>query len=165
VRRSIAAFQKGIAMETFTAKDAKNRLGEVLRAALRAPVVITVHGKPSVQVMSVEDARPTPPHTAVNAQEELDAVKHRLSCTVLATFPLAEIKRRSLENIERWRANGVSSGAYDEWAAIIQSVNDLEMIAAMVSLDQKSNQLRQSIPYVGMLPKSVVEQLNEKISS
>lgn len=152
-------------METFTAKDAKNRLGEVLRAALRAPVVITVHGKPSVQLMSVEDASATPPRAApINAQDALDAVKHRLSCTVLATFPLAEIKRRSLENIERWRTSGVSGGAYDEWAAIIRSADDLEMIAAMVSLDQKSNQLRQSIPYVGMLPKSVVKQLNEEIA-
>lgn len=38
------------------------------------------------------------------------------------------------------------------------------MIAAMLSLDQKSNQLRQSIPYVGMLPTSVVQQINEEIS-
>lgn len=152
-------------METFTAKDAKNRLGEVLRAALRAPVVITVHGKPSVQVMAVEDAERLPPRAAPNAQVALDTAKHRLSCAVLARFPLDEIRQRSIENIERWRANGVTGGAYDEWMAIIGASGDRQMIAAMVGLDEKSNQLRQSIPYVGMLPKSVVRQINEDISS
>lgn len=147
-------------METFTAKDAKNRLGEVLRAALRAPVVITVHGKPSVQITAVEDAQRAPP----NAQAGLDTVKHRLSCAVLARFPLDEIRQRSIDNIERWRANGVTGGAYDEWMAIMGAADDRQMIAAMVGLDEKSNQLRQSIPYVGMLPKSVVRQINEDIS-
>ena len=39
------------------------------------------------------------------------------------------------------------------------------MIKAMVGLDQKSKQLRQSIPYVGMLPKSLVKELNEESPS
>lgn len=148
-------------METFTAEDAEHRFTEVLQDALRGPVVITVRGAPAAQVMTVEAADSLP---VASAQDTLDLVKHRLSCAVLATFPLAEIKRRSLENIERWRANEVSGGAYDEWAAIIRSGDDLGMIAAMLSLDQKSNQLRQSIPYVGMLPTSVVQQINEEIS-
>jgi prevent-host-death family protein len=152
-------------METYTAKDAKNRLGEVLRAALRAPVVITVHGRPSVRITAVEDADSTPAPSHQNAQDALDAVKHRHSCAVLAAFPLSDIKRRSMENIERWRAHGVTGGAYDEWAALIQGSDDLAMIRAMVGLDEKSNQLRQSPPYVGMLPKSVVEELHEKFPS
>lgn len=152
-------------METFTAKDAKNRLGEVLRAALRAPVVITVHGKPSVQVMAVEDAERLPPRPPVNAQTALDTRKHWISCAVLARFPLDEIRRHSIANIERWRADGVTSRAYDEWMTILDASDDRQMIAAMVGLDQKSNQLRQSIPYVGMLPKLVVKQLNEDIPS
>jgi prevent-host-death family protein len=139
-------------METYTAKDAKNRLGEVLRAALRAPVVITVHGKPSVKIMAVENPSAASLPSTPNAQEALDALKHRLSCAVLANFPLEEIRRRSMENIARWRANGVTGGSYDEWTAIIQDSDDLAMIRAMVGLDEKSNQLRQSIPYVGMLP-------------
>lgn len=148
-------------MQTFTAEDAKNHLAEVVRAALRAPAVITVRGDLAAQVMSIEAIDPL---AVANVQDALDVVKHRLSCAILATFSLTEIKRRALENIERWRASGVSGGAYDEWVAIIRSGNDLAMIAAMVSLDQKSNQLRQSIPYVGMLPKSMVKQFNEEIS-
>lgn len=152
-------------METYTAKEAKNRLGEVLRAALRAPVLITVHGKPSVQIMAVEDAERFPPPPVPSGHDALDTIKHRISCAVLARFSLDEIRQRSIDNIERWRANGVTGGAYDEWMAIIGASDDRQMIAAMVGLDEKSNQLRQSIPYVGMLPKSVVRQINEDISS
>lgn len=150
-------------METYTAKDAKNRLGEVLRAALRAPVVITVHGKPSVKIMAIESQAADRPRSARNAQEDLDTVKHRLSCAVLANFPLEEIRRQSIENIARWRANGVTGGAYDEWISIIHDPDDRMMIRAMVGLDEKSNQLRQSIPYVGMLPKAIAKALDEEV--
>ncbi|WLI90500.1 type II toxin-antitoxin system prevent-host-death family antitoxin [Massilia sp. R2A-15] len=148
-------------METYTAKEAKNRLGEVLRAALRHPVVITVHGKPSVQLTSVES---TPPLSPPNAQDKLDRLKHRLSCAVLANFPLEAIKRHSLANIERWRGTGVSGPAYEAWEAIILDSDEMAMIKAMVGLDERSNELRQSIPYVGMLPQSMVEELNAEIS-
>lgn len=43
-------------METFTAEDAEHRFTEVLQAALRGPVVITVRGAPAAQVMTVEAA-------------------------------------------------------------------------------------------------------------
>ena len=151
-------------MESYTAKEAKNKLGEVLRAALREPVIITVHGKPSVYVMSLQDAQA---HLSPqkNSQTALDTLKHKLSCAVMASFPLQTIKAHAKANIERWRANGVSSLAYDEWSAIIDSPDDSQMINAMVGLSEKSNQLRQSIPYVGMLPKEVVRQLNEEITA
>lgn len=148
-------------METYTAKEAKNRLGEVLRAALRNPVVITVHGKPSVRISAVDSP---PARQRPNAQDQLDNVKHRLSCAVLANFPLAAIKRHSLENIARWRSDGVTGPAYDAWEAILRNSDDMAMIKAMVGLDEHSNQLRQSIPYVGMLPKSIVEELNAEIA-
>lgn len=148
-------------METYTAKEAKNRLGEVLRAALRNPVVITVHGKPSVRISAVEAQQE---HPQPNAQDKLDNLKHRLSCAVLATFPLEAIKRQSLQNIARWRSNGVSGPSYDAWESILRESDDMAMIKAMVGLDEHSNQLRQSIPYVGMLPKSIVEELNAEIA-
>lgn len=42
--------------------------------------------------------------------------------------------------------------------------DDMAVIKAMVGLNEQSNQLRQSIPYVGMLPKSIVEESNAEIS-
>ncbi len=151
-------------MRTYTAREAKNKLGEVLRDAQRAPVLITMHGKPVVRITSVHEEvdEVAPPQ---NTHALLDSIKHRISCAVLATFPLAEIKQRSLANIERWRANGTSGPAYEEWSRIIQDPDNTRMIAAMVGMSEHANQLRQSIPYVGMLDKDVVKKFNEEITA
>lgn len=150
-------------MKSYSAKDAKNRLGEVLRAALEAPLVITVHGKPSVCIMSMEASSFR--EKRENSQNRLDTIKHRISCEVLATFPISEIKKRSMGNIERWRINGFESKAYDEWVEIIKDQDNQKMISAMIGLNQRSNQLRQSIPYVGMIDKEIVRKINEEITT
>jgi antitoxin Phd len=42
-------------MITFSALEAKNRLGQILDAAQREPVTITRHGRPAVVVLAVQD--------------------------------------------------------------------------------------------------------------
>jgi prevent-host-death family protein len=42
-------------MRTISAIDAKNRFGQLLDAAQRAPVTVTKKGRPAAVVMSVED--------------------------------------------------------------------------------------------------------------
>lgn len=42
-------------MSTFSALEAKNRLGQILDAAQREPVTITRHGRPVVVVLAVQD--------------------------------------------------------------------------------------------------------------
>jgi prevent-host-death family protein len=42
-------------MKTFTALEAKNRLGQVIDAAQREPVTITKQGRPSVVILSAEE--------------------------------------------------------------------------------------------------------------
>ncbi|MES2190232.1 MAG: type II toxin-antitoxin system Phd/YefM family antitoxin [Pseudomonadota bacterium] len=42
-------------MTTFSALEAKNRLGQILDAAQREPVTITRHGRPAVIVLAVQD--------------------------------------------------------------------------------------------------------------
>jgi hypothetical protein len=76
--------------------------------------------------------------------------------------PVDEIRRRSLENLERWRSNGVWCSAYDEWREILESGEDGALYAAMVGQDQEANRLRQSPPYMGLLPDTVTEQLREE---
>jgi prevent-host-death family protein len=44
-------------MQTFSANEAKQNFGEVIDAALRAPVAITKHGRRSVVITSDEDYR------------------------------------------------------------------------------------------------------------
>jgi hypothetical protein len=101
----------------------------------------------------------------MSSHASLDAIKHKISCTVLATFTLVEIKQRSLTNIERWRENGAFCQAYADWIAIILDPDDRRMIAAMVGLDDEANRLRQSIPYVGMLDREIIRQFNEEVAA
>ena len=42
-------------MRTISSLDAKNRFGQLLEAAQRAPVTITKKGRPTAVVLSVED--------------------------------------------------------------------------------------------------------------
>ena len=149
-------------MLTFTAKEAKNRLGEVLRAAESMPVQITNHGKPVVRIMSVKQADKL--MQGPNQHDALDNMKHRISCEVLARFSIAVIRQQARDNLARWRANGAWSKTYDEWQAIIESNDDHALVARMVGLDQDSNRLRQSMPYVGLLDQTRVRQLHEEIA-
>jgi len=42
-------------MRTISSLDAKNRFGQLLNAAQRAPVTVTKKGRPAAVVMSIED--------------------------------------------------------------------------------------------------------------
>lgn len=145
-------------MITITAKEAKNRLGEYMMESMRSPVAVTHHGKPFVYIVSNRDFAKSStgfPHAA------LDDLKHRLSCEVLASFPLKTIRQRSIANLLRWKSRGVSSAAYEEWLALMRDGSDQQVLAAMVGLDEDSNRLRQSFPYAGMLDKKSVARIRE----
>lgn len=100
----------------------------------------------------------------VNSHLALDAIKHRIACEVLARFTIAEIKTRSLANIERWRNNGTGGPAYDEWERLASDPDDSKMIAVMQGTGDYSNQLRQSPPFVGMLDRELVRKINEEVA-
>jgi antitoxin (DNA-binding transcriptional repressor) of toxin-antitoxin stability system len=123
--------------------------------------VITVHGRPSVRIVSYEEDVPERPDR--NGHQMLDTIKHKISCEVLARFPIKEIKRRSLSNIERWRSKGTFGQAYADWLEILTDPDDSKLISAMVGNSDRSNQLRQSIPFVGMLDQEIVRKFNEEI--
>lgn len=98
-----------------------------------------------------------------NCHQDLDVLKHKLSCEVLAHFSVTEIRRKSLENIERWRSKGTFDQAYSDWVDILLDPDDLRLISAMVATDERSNQLRQSLPYVGLLDQELVKEFNEEM--
>ena len=80
-------------------------------------------------------------------------------------FTPRRIRAQSLANLHRWKKAGSWISAYDEWKAILESDDDGELFAAMLGRDERSNRLRQSAPYVGLLPADVVRQLNEEASA
>ena len=152
-------------MLTFTAREAKNRLGEVFRAAESETVEITNHGKPIVRIISIKNSESIQKSVASNhAQAMLDQIKFRISCEILARFSVDQIRKKSFENLTRWKENGSWSLAYDDWMAILEKKDDRKLIASMIGFDERSNQLRQSMPYVGLLDKSTVRKINEEVA-
>jgi hypothetical protein len=110
--------------------------------------------------MSINEEKNLAPKT--NRHDLLDAIKHRLSCEVLERFPISKIREHSRANLERWKAHGNWGPTYDEWLGIIEANDDYILVYRMVGLDEESNRLRQSMPYVGMLDQSIVRQIHEE---
>lgn len=102
---------------------------------------------------------------AGGSQAKLDEIKRMTGQRLLEQRSLPEIRRKSIENLKRWRAKGVWSRAYDEWLGILRHGNDAMLRHVMVSADEDSNRLRQSLPYVGLLPRAEVKALNEEIAA
>lgn len=95
----------------------------------------------------------------------LDELKRKLAILVVSRFPANHIRAHSLANLHRWERQGAWVPAYDQWRAILESGNDGALYCAMLGRDDRSNQLRQSPPYVGLLPREDVEKLNEEAAA
>ncbi len=106
---------------------------------------------------------PPPPRRAVH--DALDEHKRKLATAVAARFPANAIRAQSLANLHRWRSAGMWVSAYDEWMDILRNDDDGALFAAMLSRDERSNRLRQSPPYVGLLPRDEVAKLNEEAAA
>jgi len=86
-----------------------------------------------------------------NEHDKLDKFKLLVATEILAKFGLRTIRAHSLANLDQWNSNGVWCTAHDEWRALMKSGSDQAVANAMTDLEQKSNRLRQSPPYVGLL--------------
>lgn len=104
----------------------------------------------------------TRPPVSVPAHEALDELKRRLAAAVASHCTAKQIRSRSLANLHRWRSNEVWVSAYDEWKEILESGDDGRLFAAMLGRDEESIRLRQSAPYVGLLPRDELRKLNEE---
>ena len=99
------------------------------------------------------------------SQQALDELKRRLAAAVAARCTAREIRAHGLANLHRWQKSGAWVSAYDEWRRILERGDDGELFATMLGRDEHSNRLRQSPPYVGLLPREEVRRLNEEASA
>jgi antitoxin component of MazEF toxin-antitoxin module len=106
-----------------------------------------------------------PPPAQPAGHGALDEHKRKLAAAVATRFPANAIRAHSLANLHRWRKAGAWVTAYDEWADILRSGDDGSLFAAMLGRDERSNRLRQSPPYVGLLPRDEVAKLNEEAAA
>ena len=106
-----------------------------------------------------------PRRRRAHGQAELDELKRRIAIEVVALHRPEEIRRSALANLAKWKASGAWCGAYEEWQAILERGNDEELYGAMLGTSDRSNRLRQSMPYVGMIPQRALHRLREEVSA
>ena len=103
------------------------------------------------------------PESAVRpAHRALDELKRKLAAAVASRCTANEIRAHSLANLHRWKTSGVWGSAYDEWKQILESGDDGRLFAVMLGRDENATRLRQSAPYVGLLPREELHRLNEE---
>ena len=99
------------------------------------------------------------------SHEGLDEHKRKLASAVAARFTVNLIRAQSLANLHRWKKNGAWVSAYEEWEKILKNAEDGELFAVLLGRDERSNRLRQSPPYIGLLPREEVRKLNEEATA
>jgi antitoxin component of MazEF toxin-antitoxin module len=104
-----------------------------------------------------------PPAVGLSHQA-LDELKRSIALEVVNRFSPSQIRAQILANLHRWKANDSWVSAYDEWKAIAELQEDGALFAAMLGRDENAVRLRQSMPFVGLLPKEEVRRLNEEAS-
>lgn len=97
------------------------------------------------------------PSFTPNKQDVQDRRKLMMAKRINEKFSMSVIRSRSLENMERWKIKGVWVSAFDEWSQLLSQGTDQQVEAVMLGLDEKSNRLRQSAPYAGLLTQAEVE--------
>ena len=102
------------------------------------------------------------PIATASSHRALDELKLSLALEVVRRFSPAQIRAQILANLRRWKASDAWVPAYDEWRTIAKSREDGALFAAMLGRSDDGVRLRQSMPFVGLLPKAVVHRLNEE---
>ena len=124
--------------------------------------VLALWGVGEGDQLFVGDEGIRPLSSTAPAREVLEELKRKLAAAVAATCTAQQIRAHSLANLHRWKNSGVWVPAYDEWTAILESQDDGKLFAALLGRDENSTRLRQSAPYVGLLPREHVKRLNEE---
>lgn len=112
------------------------------RLGLRTKRLITVSGS---TIALGETSAP------LNRQSLLDAKKLASAVRVVQNCTVDQIRCKSLANIKRWNDKRTWVSAHDEWRLLMEKGSDQEILAVMTGTDERSNRLRQSAPYVGLV--------------
>jgi antitoxin component of MazEF toxin-antitoxin module len=96
------------------------------------------------------------------SHQELDELRRSIAVAVVQRHTPHEIRAQILGNLYRWKQQGVWGRAYEEWRDIAADSDDGRLFAVMLGRDEEAVRMRQSAPFVGLLPKEEVRRLNEK---
>lgn len=137
-----------------------NSLGVILPKA-----VLASWGVGKGDQLQVTDSGLRPFRKGGLAPAQLDGLKRSIALAVVRDFTSAQIRAQILANLHRWRNQGVWVSAYDEWYDIAAKGDDGALFAAMLGRDDDATRLRESMPFVGLLPQSEVRRLHEEAAA
>jgi antitoxin component of MazEF toxin-antitoxin module len=140
------------------------RIGNSLGVILPKPT-LAAWGIAEGDTLEVSERGIRPPALAHLSHQALDEHKRKLAAAVAARFTANHIRAQSLANLHRWKKSGAWVSAYAEWKKILESADDGELFAVLLGRDERSNRLRQSPPYVGLLAREEVRKLNEEAAA
>jgi antitoxin component of MazEF toxin-antitoxin module len=103
-----------------------------------------------------------PPARGGFSHQQLDELRRSIAAAVIERHTPREIRAQILGNLHRWKQRGVWGRAYEEWRDIASDDDDGRLFAAMLGRDEEAVRMRQSAPFVGLLPKEEVRRLNEE---
>jgi antitoxin component of MazEF toxin-antitoxin module len=103
-----------------------------------------------------------PPARGGFSHRQLDQLRLSLSLAVIRRHTAREIRAKIAANLHRWKEQGSWVPAYEEWSRIARTEDDGALFAAMLGRDENAVRLRQSMPYVGLLPQEEVKELYEQ---
>lgn len=96
------------------------------------------------------------------SHSQLDELRRAIALAVVQRHTAREIRAQILANLHRWKQRGVWGRAYEEWRDVASDGDDGRLFAVMLGRDEEAVRMRQSAPFVGLLPKEEVRRLNEK---
>jgi hypothetical protein len=137
-----------------------NSLGVILQRS-----VLDAWGVGEGDELEVTDKGVRPRRKGGLAPHELDGLKRSIALAVVRDFTPVQIRAQILANLHRWQKQGAWVSAYDEWQNIARHGDDGELFAAMLGHDDTAKRLRESMPFVGLLPQSEVRRLHEEASA
>lgn len=106
-----------------------------------------------------------PPGRSNFSHEALDELRRSIALAVVRLFTPQQIRAQMLANLHRWKGQGAWVPAYDEWQRLAKQGDDGALFAAMLGRDETPVRLRQSMPFVGLLPKEEVRRLNAEATA
>jgi antitoxin component of MazEF toxin-antitoxin module len=99
------------------------------------------------------------------SHEALDELRRSIAVAVIERHTAREIRAQILGNLYRWKQGGVWGRPYEDWHDIASDNDDGRLFAVMLGRDEEAVRMRQSAPFVGLLPKEEVRRLNEKAAA
>ncbi len=139
-------------------------IGNSLGVILPKPV-LDAWGIGKGDQLTITDKGLRPARRSGLAPRALDELKRSIALAVVRDFTPSQIRAQILANLHRWRGQGVWVSAYDEWRDIATRGDDGELFAMMLGRDDTATRLRESMPFVGLLPQSEVRRLHEEASA